>query len=259
MLEYREWLRESKNLFFDELTGADQRSLFEKFVEKWNDKDLPEKYYRGIRLQDVDGIPRTRHHWKFAEKLDQMEMGLLRDSIAKDTNQKKAAQLRRPGLIGPNPPPVVPTESKPRPDIQQRKLGDEDQLDYEDDEERLRKLRAKKDSRDYKKHKEVVEEELVPKATGREALIEKKKAQRAYNKSGDDSPEHNERDLLGGSSDFSQMLKRKKERDAKKNEAKQQERQEKLANYQAKEEEKMAVFRMMVASGNIPLLQPRPQ
>ena len=43
------------------------------------------------------------------------------------------------------------------------------------------------------KEKRVVEEELVPKETGRDAKIDKKKALREMKRSGNDSPEYNDR------------------------------------------------------------------
>ena len=53
-------------------------------------------------------------------------------------------------------------------------LPDEETLDIEEQRE-LERYLAKKDKKDYKKQKETVEEELVPKKTGREAMLEKKK------------------------------------------------------------------------------------
>ena len=55
-------------LFFNELTSERARELFAKFVDLWNRRQLPAKYYRGIagttmRLTQhswaVRGVPET--------------------------------------------------------------------------------------------------------------------------------------------------------------------------------------------------------
>jgi hypothetical protein len=79
------------------------------------------------------------------------------------------------------------------------------------------------DQKRYRKEKEVILEELVPKATGREAMLEKRRAQTAYHRR-ERSPdvELPEQDLMGsgaGGDDYKSMLaaerRRKEAREAR--------------------------------------------
>lgn len=79
------------------------------------------------------------------------------------------------------------------------------------------------DQKRYRKEKEVVLEELAPKATGREAMLEKRRAQTAYHRR-ERSPdvELPEQDLMGsgaGGDDYKSMLaaerRRKEAREAR--------------------------------------------
>lgn len=73
----------------------------------------------------------------------------------------------------------------------------------EEDERLARKEREKFERKRARKEREEVLEELVPKATGREAMIEKRKVRREEAKAREDSPEMvRERDVLGGGDDF---------------------------------------------------------
>ena len=45
--EYQLWLSEARKTFLDEIPAEEARSLFKKFVAKWNAKELPPKYYVG--------------------------------------------------------------------------------------------------------------------------------------------------------------------------------------------------------------------
>lgn len=63
---------------------------------------------------------------------------------------------------------------------------------------KLQKLERKK----FHKEQEVVFDEMLPKATGREALLEKKALRREQARAREDSPEMKERDVMGGGDDF---------------------------------------------------------
>lgn len=68
-------------------------------------------------------------------------------------------------------------------------------------EKKLQKLERKK----YKKDQEVLMDELLPKATGREAMLEKKALRREQARAREDSPENfKEKDVMGGGDDFQQ-------------------------------------------------------
>jgi len=106
--------------------------------------------------------------------------------------------------------------------------------------------------------KAVVEEELIPKATGREKMIENKKLKAAYTKSRKDDEideEIKDDQLYGENSDFKRALHRQKSFQAQKQQAKLEESTKRLEDYRAKEASKLAPFvALLKTPQNIPLL-----
>jgi len=105
----------------------------------------------------------------------------------------------------------------------------------------------------YKKHTEMVMEELAPKATGRDAMLEKKRERAAYTKR-DRSPDVtlDDKELLGGGDDFKSVLARQRTRELQRNKRRDQFTQEKTnelhdraKQYQQKEEATIEMFRRM--------------
>ena len=84
----------------------------------------------------------------------------------------------------------------------------------EERDEQMRRLH-RKEQKEYRKTKEAHLEELVPKATGREAMLEKRRAETAYHRR-ERSPdvELPEQDLMGtaGGDDFKSLLMAEKRR-----------------------------------------------
>lgn len=66
--EYRVWLSEKEKKAFGDLSDADARSYFKKFVKKWNAGELKEKFYKGITYSELPTHARTTHTWGFAKK-----------------------------------------------------------------------------------------------------------------------------------------------------------------------------------------------
>ena len=72
--EFQLWLQEARKTFLDEIPAEEARSLFKKFVAKWNAKELPPKYYVGLPGDASGGATRaSRHQWGFAAKLTEQE------------------------------------------------------------------------------------------------------------------------------------------------------------------------------------------
>jgi hypothetical protein len=59
-LQFSEWLRLEKRLFFNELTSEETRAHFKDFVAAWNARCLPARFYMG--LADAS-LRRTKHAW----------------------------------------------------------------------------------------------------------------------------------------------------------------------------------------------------
>lgn len=139
---------------------------------------------------------------------------------------------------------VVTSNMKPR-----------DRFEEEQKWERMRLERKK-----FHKRNDFIEEELVPKPVGREAMIEKKKQRSSYTKM-EKETDHNYSDdfLMGDStSEYQQMLQRSRAKNAYQVERQQQnqvKRQELAEKYRAKEEALLQSFRAVVDQGDIPLLK----
>ncbi len=59
--EFSSWLSAEKGLFFNQLSAEESRELFAKFVNRWNAKKLPVKYYAGLAAPA--SMRRTGHDW----------------------------------------------------------------------------------------------------------------------------------------------------------------------------------------------------
>ncbi len=246
--EFQVWVYAHEGKTFDQLSSHESRKLFSKFVKKWNKKKLPEKFYQGINETEIDSTHRTKHKWNFTmDRSERDKLASAKDSVDSETHHRNFTQT-----FGAHHPlsssshasssasatSANAIEVAARPKIEKGEESDEDQKYAE------RKEKTKK----YNQYKKLVEEELVPKETGREARIDKKKAERERRRD-DGSPERDERDIYGGGDDFKARLAARK----RAMEAKKVERAETLekarANYEAKEDDKMQAFRDLVASG----------
>mmetsp|Transcript_13542 Transcript_13542/g.18744 ORF Transcript_13542/g.18744 Transcript_13542/m.18744 type:complete len:338 (-) Transcript_13542:139-1152(-) len=228
--EFRVWLQARKK-FLDDLSREKTNKLFEKFTSKWNSGSLPDNLYEGINRTQLESSALTKHKWSFVKKLgdkEKFELARLRDDVDTD-NQRQSFQAN------------ALTRTCDLPVSSRGKTGPMRKQETPYDREMRRKT-EKKERRDYQKHKDMVMEELVPKATGREALIEKRKQKGAYARAGaqrDDSvaavPDSQ---LMGGSSDFHAAVARRNAYRAKK----QQEKSLRLEQAKLNEKARMQNF-----------------
>ncbi|EFJ23323.1 hypothetical protein SELMODRAFT_442887 [Selaginella moellendorffii] len=120
------------------------------------------------------------------------------------------------------------------------------QVDEED--ERLQKRKKEKaEQKKFVKEHELVMDELLPKATGKDRLLEKKAIQREKNRNRDLSPEPmRETDLMGGGDDFKMMLARERARREKRANVKVEALQKKLSVVEERETAAMDQFRALI-------------
>ncbi|KAF9275796.1 hypothetical protein BGZ74_003838, partial [Mortierella antarctica] len=96
--EFRLWLRRAKKKYFEEMTADETRRYFKKFVKAWNNFDLDESYYKGIRSSQISNKGSTKYKWGFAKKIgkeDQNQVDSVRDSIDTMTNIRFANEVSR--------------------------------------------------------------------------------------------------------------------------------------------------------------------
>ncbi|KAL0084330.1 hypothetical protein J3Q64DRAFT_1129543 [Phycomyces blakesleeanus] len=237
--EFRLWLKEEKRKYFNELDSSDSRYYFKKFVKAWNRFELQEKYYKGLSSAQLASSDTTRYKWKFASKVDQYELDTIRDSVDTMTSRgvvKDESNKGRRRNVG----PAMPTS----PVIRQDRETAEERLEAE-------RMRRKAESKNLRRKRDSYLDEVAPKETGREAMLEKRKATNAFHKR-ERSPdvELSEADLMGGD-DFQSRLAAEKQREERRNtrKAEYQKRyappQDRVAEYKAKENATIEMFRKM--------------
>jgi len=244
--EFRQWIIETRlNIRIEDLETEESKQLFAStFVKDWNEGRLEPKFYKGIPPEAIEASSRTKYKWKFAEKLDPVEMGNLRETVQKLTNpeQKNLAAESQDLLF------VLPSQGPKKPELD---------TFQKEEQEAFKKWESKKTTKDFKKLKDTVEEELVPKKTGREAMQENKKKKAEYTKDRKDEnidTELKDSDIYGAS-DIRTRMQKQKNAQEEKIAAKMGEQQAKMNEYRRKETEKMAPFLALLQSGNVPLLQ----
>eukprot|EP00658_Telonema_sp_P-2_P055023 TRINITY_DN4375_c0_g1_i1.p1 TRINITY_DN4375_c0_g1~~TRINITY_DN4375_c0_g1_i1.p1 ORF type:complete len:334 (+),score=138.73 TRINITY_DN4375_c0_g1_i1:242-1243(+) len=226
--EFRVWMTEKKGKFFDDQSSDENKKLFKKFVKLWNDRKLPDKLYQGVHNtgHDMNAMGRTKHVWGFAKKMDsktKMELATARDRVESQTETG-----RNTGIGSDNPIKRVPG------------VPDEDRA-------RIERLQGKASFRQFRRNEKDTMEELVPKATGREAMIEKRKEVGAKMHGAAKAKEAemdglamDDSSMYGSStaSDFQQRVARKQHWQARK----QAERDERVAVIQQNEKSRMDGF-----------------
>ncbi|CAO3564718.1 unnamed protein product [Mortierella alpina] len=228
--EFRLWLKQARKKYFEDMSADDTRRYFRKFVRAWNNFELDESYYKGIRSAQLSSKGTTKYQWGFAKKIaqeDKDRVESVRDSIDTMTNVKFANEVSRltgkstadaldSGSGSNGPPRRALGPSFPPPSeahrLSRRPMTADDVAEKEERDTRSR-LHHRAEVRSYRKSKESDLEELVPKATGREAVLEKRRAQTAYNRR-ERSPdvELPEQDLMGTGDDYKSMLAAEKRR-----------------------------------------------
>ncbi|CAG8534973.1 1599_t:CDS:2 [Ambispora gerdemannii] len=264
--EFRTWLREEKQKYFDEMSSHQTRKYFRKFVRAWNKDKLDKKYYDGIRSSQVNSAESTRYKWKINVSQDELEQ--VKSSVDRQTNVKFDAKFRaHVGISGGDggytaSSASTTTTTEQSKDVKKRPIigptmpppsssrYDED-MD-EEDRQRYEHSFRKKERKEFQKTHETVLEELVPKATGREAMIEKKKAQNAkFRRETSPDVELNDQDLMGGDDFQTRLAARDRSREMR-NKKRDEYRAEKVANlqekataYQNKEQQTLEMFKQM--------------
>ena len=75
----------------DEVSTKKRKKLFKKFINKWNDGKLEERYYKTFTSLSIDNHQKTRYKWSFEKNIDskeQMKMDLIKDQIDNETNDQ---------------------------------------------------------------------------------------------------------------------------------------------------------------------------
>ncbi|ORY39600.1 hypothetical protein BCR33DRAFT_699986 [Rhizoclosmatium globosum] len=225
--EFVVWLKEKKGKYLSDLSSKEARKYFAKFVKKWN-----RCFYSGIASTDIDSNARSKHKWNFkVTEADEQRLVEAKDSVHSLTASALETEKKRSG-----------GSAGRRTNIDED-MDDEDRARYE-------KALRKKDAKSYDSTRQAALDELVPKATGREAQLEKRKAQNAFHKQERDyDVSLNDSDLMGGGDSFAAHLARERARKERYEERKsgsrnpKEELDSRVQNYKQKEDATMAMLR----------------
>ncbi|KAG6961710.1 hypothetical protein JG688_00008941 [Phytophthora aleatoria] len=237
--EFRVWLAQTKNKYVDDLSTDEAMELFTvEFARKWNRGKLSKMFYEGLPDAVVEQTKRTRHQWGFVAKLgdkEKFELATAKDSVDVATKKKSLLISEEKKVKGP----------KLEEDGSRTKRRSKE--DDEDDREEDRKHR-KLERRREREYRDLVMEELEPKATGREAQIEKRRqlGDKLHGAARDredarDGLDLSDDFLMGGRGGSDDLKHRMAQRDLVRR-RKQEQQQEKLAALKAKESARMDKF-----------------
>jgi hypothetical protein len=230
-------------VFFSDLPGEEARRLFGKFVRRWNRGELNAHIYAGVHSTDADLRRPTDHDWRFGAKVDRTELEALRKTVDHDTFERTAASASVSTLTsgsalagGAGSATVATASVKPRHAT----------IDYDPDartDERQRQRQA-----DKTRVKEFIEEN-APKSTGREARVDERRARATLARARAGSPELAEVDVYGdgrkrAEPSLQDMLARRERAASERRQA----AGEKIAQYAAREDERMAHLRELAKS-----------
>lgn len=158
-------------------------------MRDWNNGALPARYAAGVNLA---AAARTGYRWSFVDHCDPVRLGQAVDEVDKATH---ADELIRVGADD-QASSITQKKTKKEPESTSREVSTEskkkrkekDSSDSDDSAERRwqEKQAAKREAKAYAKRKEAVLEELVPKPTGKDAQLEKKRQESAYHRRGDE-------------------------------------------------------------------------
>ncbi|ETL85019.1 hypothetical protein, variant 3 [Phytophthora nicotianae] len=222
--EFRVWLAQTKNKYVDDLSTDEAMDLFtDEFARKWNRGKLSKMFYEGLPDAVVEQTKRTRHQWGFVAKLgekEKFELATAKDSVDVATKKKN--------LLTSDDKVKGPKKEDDTNWTKRRFKEDEDDRE----EHRKRQKLERKREREYR---DVVMDELAPKATGREAQIDKRHqlADKLHGAARDreearDGLDLSDDFLMGGRGGDEDLKRRMAQRDVARR-RKQEEQQEELA------------------------------
>lgn len=230
-------------IYLDELTSKEAHRLFDKFSQRWNEGKLDDEYYLGkiTSSSALGGGSSTGYKWKFAGNRSDKERDELeraRDGVdsmtnsnsrgaqeARDKERSKSRRRdddrgRKDGGVGGVAEPSTATATATGANANARDAGwgnratsaagqHHSDARFEQEEAREAQRRASQAARRAERRDaRDIEEETNPRATGREAVLEKRRERNRDRKDfeaqtkGDGDVHLTESDLMGGDDSF---------------------------------------------------------
>lgn len=235
------WLKKKKGVYFDQLEAKASRKLFDKFIDRWNDGELKQKYYDLSRsAAPPDTKDRTGYKWGFASKLDKSERRDLQDLRG---NVARTSESKALGTGGPSAWSSAAVQKKVCPVVKGPWMPSPAEMGAYNSQ------LQQKDRRDYRKDKALELDELIGgKATGHERVQEKRTAAREERTTREQSPDAPGGNPYGDNS-FKQAVAKREQRLKDKQTKRHDAAKSKLEAHREKEKAKMAALMEMARVG----------
>ncbi|ORX55490.1 hypothetical protein BCR36DRAFT_581497 [Piromyces finnis] len=219
--EFQYWLKKKYHIYFSDIPTEKGKKYFKKFVKKWNNVELPQKYYEGnIKINNSE---RSTYKWDIIkEDIKDNDSGF---KYIKNENKGNKNNLMTP--------------------------EDYDLLQIEREENNRNKyIKERQEKKKFRKEQKELLDELIPKPTGRELMIDKRKQITAFHRANAEKDldiEYSDSELMG-SDDIKERIRQRDKKNQKKEEMKLRRIAEinmKAEAYRKKEEETINMLRKM--------------
>jgi len=221
--EFQYWLKKKKHIYFSDINTEQGKKYFKKFIRKWNNVELSQKYYEGnLKISNSE---RTRYNW----------------NISKDNNKEISTEKNE-----------YIYDKKKYENENKRKLMTPEEYDLlqieREDNRKNEYMREKQERKKFYKEQRELLDELIPRPTGRESILEKRKQITAFHRANAEKDldiEYSDSELMGGD-DFKERIRQRNKINQKKEEMKLRKQSEinmKAEAYRKKEEETINMFR----------------
>ncbi|KAJ5072609.1 style cell-cycle inhibitor 1 [Anaeramoeba ignava] len=244
--EFAMWLKQEKNIFFDDESSKKTHKLFEEFVEEWNSRKLDPIYYSQIDPLILRG-QRTSHKWNIKEdpKLKSGEFDNIVEQVKYQSNLtwdeitgKKPNTKRNDEFNRKNRFEETNKKFESNTQSNQKNLSESDRIFAEEEQRIQQSYLNRMNRKKYTEQKKVELEELVPKKTGIERTRELKKIKSEYTRKREDSPEFDD-NFIFGQDNFNSMLQKRKVQEVERKKQKEEDLAAKVLEYQQQEKEKV--------------------
>ncbi|WFC97878.1 hypothetical protein MYAM1_000599 [Malassezia yamatoensis] len=172
--EFRAWL-EDHDQYLDELYSEDSHRYFSRFVRRWNDARLPDRFYKGHAVATRS----TRFCWSFAKKSKSPSPRNVSDE-AYSNGKRHSGQVTQSSSFHNE----QPTNNLDSDSVLPKELhfsASERQYRREKEQDAA-KHAAKQKQRNERREAREWAEEQAPRATGRDAVRERRREKAASNR-----------------------------------------------------------------------------
>ena len=240
------FLNREEGVAFNDLSSDEAHKAFKRFVKRYNAGDLEVAYYDGLPSEAIEECKTTNHTWKFStSETERRSLQYLQEGVRKQTEYEGGKE--GPVAARREAPSSSETNVARLPTSERKRLTPEERLTERTANRRLRE------------HVRTTEEELLGgRKDGRERQIEKRKEKAAaiHGAARDQEDarmggiELNDDAIYGsGDGDFKNALARERQRNAQR----QQKKQDRVAELKKKEQEKQeAMIKALGLTGVIP-------